>query len=202
MLAELGTLAQRLLRLDRRLVALAVDLDALLTGGVGWHGIDIEPPMLRGHREYMWAQIDELERTRARVRALAARGATERIRETVEEAVETLRQAFVIYFDGTLTSYREAQGDPVPPGATGRDPAAVLHESPTASGLAQLRKSMELAVRTVAYQLERPGIAEGYRCHWPLTRADVAALASTDLWGGEPRPVTHATEPRERGFVD
>lgn len=201
-LGELGSLAQRLLRVDRRLVALAVDVDALLAKGVGWHGVEIEPPMLRGHRDYMWAQIDELERARARVRALAARGATERIRETVEEAIETLRRACVVYFDGTMTAYQEAQGVPMPPGATGRDPTAVLHESPDAGDLPELRKSMELAVRTVAHQLERPGVAEGYRCRWPLTRAEVAALAKTDLWGGEPRPIMHATDPTESGFCD
>lgn len=199
---DLGTLAYRLLRLDRRLVALAVELDDLLARGVGWHGIAIEPPMLRGHLTYIWAQIDELEWARARVRSLPARGATERIRETVEEAIEALRRAFVIYFEGSMSAYRETGGEPIEPGATGRDPTAALVASPASHELPELRKSMELAIRTVAYQLDAHRVAETYRCRWPATRMEVAAVAKTDLWGSEPRPLMHATHPDEPGVFD
>ena len=200
--AELGTLADRLLRLDRRLVALAVELDGLLTRGVGWHGIAIEPPMLRGHLTYMWAQIDELEWARARVRSLPARGSTERLRETVEEAIEALRRAFIIYFEGSLSAYQEAGGEPIDPGATGRDPTAVLIASPDSQDLPELRKSMELAIRTAAYQLDAHRVAETYRCRWPVARMDVEAVAESDLWGPEPRPILHATQPDEPGVFD
>jgi hypothetical protein len=194
----LATLTHRILRIDKRLVALAVELDGLLARGVGWHGIAIEPPLLRGHLNYLWAQIDELERHRAVVRGLNARGATERFRETVEEAIEVSRQACVTYFDGSLESYRSAEGQPVPGGAAGRDPLAALGETAIERVL-DLRRAMELAIRTVAYQLDREGLAEAYRCNWPATRSEAAALADLDLWGSEPRPMMHADHPSDPG---
>lgn len=193
---RLATLTHRVLRIDRRLVALAVELDGLLAQGVGWHGIAIEPPLLRGHLNYLWAQIDELERHRAVVRSLTGRGATDRIRETVEDAIEILRLASVIYFDGSMETYRSAEGQPVPPGAAGRDPLAALGDTET-TRVVDLRRSMELAVRTVAHQLGRERVAEAYRCRWPATRAEAAALADSDVWGGEPRPMMHAGEPSD-----
>ena len=193
---RLGTLTHRILRIDKRLVALAVELDGLLARGVAWHGIAIEPPLLRGHLSYLWGQIDELERHRAVVRSLNARGATERFRETVEDAIEVTRQACVTYFDGSLEAYRNAEGQPVPTGAAGRDPLAALGETAIERVL-DLRRGMELAIRTVAYQLDREGLAEAYRCHWPATRSEAAALAGTDLWGGEPRPMMHADHPSD-----
>lgn len=201
-LAELTTQVQRLLHVDRRLVVLVVDIDRLLSRGVGWHGVAIEPPMLRGHRTYMRAQIDELERARARVRALEARGGTDRVRETVEDAIDILRRAYTIYFDGCMDAYGNAGGEPIPPGATGRDPTALLVASAEAEAVRELRKDMELAVRTVAHQLDRPAVAEQFRCRWPVTRFDVGIAAESDLWRGEPQPIMHATDPTDDGRLD
>lgn len=177
----------RLLRLDKRFVALATETDRLLSEGVGWFGIAILPPKLRGHVGYLEAQIDELERAKAQVRALPTQGANDRLRETVETVIDNLRTACAVYRDGIWAAYRESSGEAIPPGATGRDPLAALGKSH--ERLRAMRLDMEFAVRTATYQLGVESLAESYECRWPTIRGELPH--GVDLWGAEPRPISH-----------
>jgi hypothetical protein len=186
---RLDTELVRLLRIDRRLVAAVTEVDRILAEGVGWHGFAIPPPKLLGHLDYLDAQINELDRSRAQIRSLPTRDANDRLRETIETVVGSIRAAFVLYRDGTWTAYREHGGEPVPVGATGREPVAAMEVTP--DELVKLRGDMELAVRTAAYQLGRGDLGEHYECRWPVIRADLEDTEGDVLWRGEPRPVTH-----------
>lgn len=188
---RLGDHFVRLLRLDRRLIALATETQGILADGVGWHGIAISPPQLRGHLVHLEDQIDELERSKAQVRALPTRDANDRLRETIEAAIDELRTAFLAYRDGIWQAYRDHGGKPIPPGATGRGPIAALEHSH--EEVAALRSKMELAVRTAAYQLDAEHIAGRYVCRWPTIVGELPNRPSDDLWAGETRPVTHHT---------
>lgn len=176
----------RLYRLDRRLVAVVCELDAALAVGVGWAGWAIWPHQLAGRITYLDGLVDDLERSRAELRAIDANGGTERLRADVERMADLLRLAAVTYRAGTIESYREVDGAQMPPGATGREPTPTLGTNDVAA-FAALRDEFTLVARTVAHRLDDGDRAERYRALWPVQRSE-CALDIEQLWGSEPRP--------------
>lgn len=177
----------KLLRYDRRIVALVGELDVAFDAGVGWTGHSIWPHELGGRIAYFDGLIDDLERARAELRAIDASGGTERLRADVERMAEVLRAAARTYRAGTIESYRDSNGAAIQYGASGRDVAPTLGSN-SISEFGAVRDEFTLLARTVAYRLGEEDRAEGYRAIWPVFRGECVADIDK-AWGGEPRPI-------------
>jgi hypothetical protein len=172
----------------RRITALAADLDAAFTTGVGWAGWEIWPHALGGRITYLDGTIDGLERDRAAIRAIDATGSTERLRQDIERMAEILRTVATTYRAGTIESYRLCNGEPIPSGAAGREDTPALGSNPGWK-VGELRDEFTLLARTVRHRLDDEHGAERLTARWPITRAECEAIRATDSWGSEPQPI-------------
>lgn len=176
----------RLAKIDRRIAALAVDLEQRQTEGTGWGGWDLPPPHLQSHWTYLDGLQGELEFTIAEVRALDAEVSGERLRGDVEELADVLRRVARLYRAGSAASYRASEGKPTGNSAGGSAPIKPLQEVDLAPA-ESLRLRTQLLFRTCHYRLA--GSAGREWAEWPIYEWEAARLEGQDLWGGSPRPI-------------
>lgn len=181
---------KRVLRIERRLSALAADLDDISVQGVTWAGWEAWPVEARGHAHYLAGFIDETERAEAAVRALDASGPLERLRADVEQLYVILRVAADHYYEGARRHYRDSNGEPSGAGAAGHEPVAMLADH-SVDRVRELRANFVTLARSCLYRLGHEGHAEALQVRWPIVRSDVTAAHELNVWATEPRPISH-----------
>jgi hypothetical protein len=114
---EVGVLRE----IDAQLRQTIIAVNGAFLKGTGWGGLASWPESLSGHIEMLVALTGRLEDSIVRSRAVWARGATERARESVESAARGLRAAVELYLTGTTTAYVGSHlREPLGESATGR----------------------------------------------------------------------------------
>lgn len=181
---------QRLLRIERRLSALAADLDDKFVQGVTSSERDVWPVQLRGHAFYLADLVDEAERAEAAVRAMDTEGALERLRADVEQLYVVFRTAADEYLRGAQRRYRASHEQPTPVGAAADEGVAML-DADAAERVRALRANFMTLTRSCLYRLGNEGHAEALEVCWPIARRDVAAAHELNVWSTEPRPISH-----------
>lgn len=184
--AELG----RLLRLDRRLVGLIVEVDQALGRGVGWFGYRSAPPSLGGHMNYLYGLSHEFDSTTAALRAMSTSGPVERLRSDLEELTGLMRDAAEAYLKGIWATYRATQGAAVPYDVTVLgSPTVTLCNEDLEEALDRQRQ-VQLLFRTTLCRLHRDLVGGTYHNQWPTDLRPGPDEDTEDPWRGEPRPIT------------
>lgn len=182
----------RLVRLDRRLVALVVEVDQALGRGVGWIDRDTVPPALGGYVIYLQALIAELEITAADLSAMEANGAVERIRSDLVLLAQRLREAMNMYLTGMLATYRQSCGVPV---AYRPRSCTVVLRAEDVTRARELRLQARLLFRTLLRRLRGEHFWNDYECEWPIEVRPSADMGTAELWRGEPQAMTSSLSP-------
>jgi hypothetical protein len=190
---RLAVAVGRLVRQERRLGRLIIDLDRQLTMGGAWEGWSQWPAYLGGQLTYASGLADEAEREEALVRALDADGAVERLRQDVEEMHQVLHKVAMACLDGTIAAYRNSEGEPVASSPAGRELSPVFTGTEEEELLAARRRFTTLMRST----LSRLGSsdwrselrAEAFESSWPLYRWESADVDHGKLWDGELAPL-------------
>jgi hypothetical protein len=176
---------QRVVRLDHRISAVSRHLDTRLGEGVGWAGIDVWPERLTGGLNYLDATADEAERTGAHVRSMdEADTSVGRLRDDMEELCRLLVDAADRYKQGTLATYRDFEGEPVPMSASGRETTPTLLPDVTAKHRTD-REKMTWLVRSCLFRMDAH-LAERYRCQWLTVRWETERLEPCIVPRAEP----------------
>jgi hypothetical protein len=172
---QLRAIVERLQELGEKVKLTAVDIDHCHSGGVGWTGWAIWPAPLGPLIESLERVIEESAALTAQARGLAADQTIERLRADVEYATRWLRDAANRYKDGTIANYRRYEGEPIPPGMTGRDTTAAL-TAEDGGALEEFRWNFSLLIATCLYQLKDEAAARVYNVAWPILRWEIYNL--------------------------
>lgn len=168
-------------------------LDARLAEGVGWAGIDLWPERLTGGLNYLDGTADEAERTGAQLRSIdEADASVGRLRDDMEELCRLLVDASDRYKAGTLATYRDHEGVPVPMSASGRETTPTLLPDAVAKHRAS-RDRLTWLFRSCLFRIDER-LAERYRCQWLVARRETEWLESCVVPRAEPPPIDWAED--------
>lgn len=182
---------QRLLRLDHRISIVSRHLDARLAEGVGWAGIDLWPERLTGGLNYLDGTADDAERAGAHLRSIdEADASVGRLRDDMEELCRLLVGASDRYKDGTLATYRDHEGAPLPMSASGRETTPTLLPDDVAEHRED-RDRLTWLFRSCLFRTDENS-AERYRCQWLVARRETARLEQCIVPRAEPSPIDWA----------
>lgn len=163
-------------------------LDARLAEGVGWAGIDLWPERLTGALNYLDGTADEAERTGAHLRSIdEADASVGRLRDDMEELCRLLVDASDRYKEGTLTTYRDHEGTPVPMSASGRETTPTLPSDAVAKHRTD-RDRLTWLFRSCLFRTDENS-AERYRCQWLVARREAEWLEPCIVPRSEPFPI-------------
>lgn len=155
-----------------RLRQSVVQIDRRISEGVGWAGFAIWPDALGPHIRDLDELILRAEAWAAHARGRDVEAGLERLRQDVERCALLLREAANVYRSGTIHNYRDAEGRPIPPGATGRDLTAALVLG-TENSAEQLAREFTRLIRSCLYQVGEDEDARAFEASWPITRSHV-----------------------------
>jgi hypothetical protein len=187
------TLRNRLLQVEHengRLAGAATVISERMIAGITWQGWRIPPPELEDHLDTLRDTDRALERLHARVRAMRAEPAVERLRADIEEAVSALRRGVDLYRQGTWATYRQAAADDRLPGRfsptdpeTGRrslqpsksgdGPLPALHGEGAVEEARRRARDVDLFVRSAWHQIGDDARAGAFSAGWPLREYEV-----------------------------
>lgn len=187
------TLRNRLLQVEHengKLVAAAVAISEKMLAGITWRGWRVPPPELEDHLVVLRETDRALERLHARVRAMRAEDAVERLRADIEQAVAALRRGVDLYRQGTWATYREAADDdrlprrfsPIDPEsgrrrfrptASGDGPLPALHSEEAVEEARRRSRDVDLFVRSAWHQIGDDARAGTFSADWPLREYEV-----------------------------
>jgi hypothetical protein len=188
------TLRNRLDRVEQEnaaLVRTATAISRAMIEGITWRGWRIPPPELEAHLDALRETDRALERLHARVRAMRAEPAVERLRADIEAAIAALRRGVDLYRQGTWVTYRKAaqEGgsaserfaatDPTTgrrryePAASGDDPLPALGGEDAVEEARRRARDVDLFVRSAWYQIDDVERAEAFSAAWPTREYEV-----------------------------
>jgi hypothetical protein len=116
LLDRLRTEVRELDRLDRLLGHSTMQMDQLFTKGFPWAGYAIFDGEMGDHLNTLQQIAGQTADLAARVRALNAQGADERLRGDIEGVAQGLRQVTPLYIWGIVDTYRRAGTDSISTG--------------------------------------------------------------------------------------
>ncbi len=188
------TLRDRVLQVEHengRLVAAAVAISEKMLDGITWQGWRIPPPELEAHLDVLRETDRALERLHARVRAMRAENAVERLRADIEQAVAALRRGVDLYRQGTWATYRAAAEDDdrlprrfsptdpetgrrhLRPSASGDGPLPALRSEEAVEEARRWTRDVDLFVRSAWHQIGDDVRAGAFSAGWPLREYEV-----------------------------
>ena len=188
------TLRNRLLQVEHnneKLVGAATAISERMLDGITWQGWRVPPPELEGHLDVLGETDRALERLHARVRAMRAEDAVERLRADIEQAVAALRRGVDLYRQGTWATYRAAAVDDdhrprrflptdpetgrrrFQPSASGDGPLPALHGEEAVEEARRRARDVDLFVRSAWHQIGDDARAGAFGAGWPLREYEV-----------------------------
>jgi hypothetical protein len=188
------TLRKRLDQVEHEnatLARTATAISQVMLDGITWKGWRIPPPELEAPLDILRETDRALERLHARVRAMRAEEAVERLRADIERAIAALRRGVDLYRQGTWATYREAapeEGapprrfgatDPATgrrrylPAASGDDPLPALHAEEAVEEARRRSRDVDLFVRSAWHQIGDDARADAFSAAWPTREYEV-----------------------------
>lgn len=183
----------RLMRQERRLGGVILELDQRLATRSDWAGWARWPMHLGGQLTYASGLADEAEREEALVRALNAQGADERLRQDIEEMHRVLYTVAIGSVDGTVAACRMTHGEPHPVSPGGQEVSPVFTGIDEQT-LLEARRRFTTLMRTSLARLGKGDWwseqrAEGFGSTWTIYRWEGSDVDLATFWGGEVRPL-------------